>query len=179
MILLLGGARSGKSALAMRLAAASGLPVTVIATGEPGDEEMAARISRHRTDRPPEWVTVEAPIELEAAVASSDGTAFLIVDCLTLWVSNLLGAGLAEAPALERAGRVAGALRDRRAVVVSNEVGLGIVPENRLARRYRDVLGEVNAIFAEAAERSLLLVAGRALELRPAELPGDGSTVTG
>lgn len=175
MILLLGGARSGKSATAVRLASASGLPVTFVATGQPGDGEMAARIARHRAERPAGWVTVEAPLDLRAAVASADARGFLIVDCLTLWVSNLLGDGRLDEEVLNEAARVAGRLEGRRAVVVSNEVGLGVVPANLLGRRYRDLLGAVNSRFADAASRSLLMVAGLALELARAEslLAGD------
>lgn len=175
MILLLGGARSGKSATAARLASASGLPVTFVATGQPGDDEMAARIARHRAERPAGWVTVEAPIELRAAVTSADAGAFLIVDCLTLWVSNLLGVGRLDEEVLNEAALVADQLVGRRAVVVSNEVGLGIVPANELGRRYRDTLGAVNSRFAGAASRSLLMVAGRALDLSQVEslLAGD------
>jgi adenosyl cobinamide kinase/adenosyl cobinamide phosphate guanylyltransferase len=165
LILLLGGARSGKSATAVRLASGAGLPVTFIATAEPGDDEMAGRIDRHRAERPSRWTTLEAPVELLAAVASAKETEALVVDCLTLWVSNLLGRGWASADVLAEAGRLAEALRPRRAVVVSNEVGLGIVPANELARQFRDTLGSVNATFAAAASRSLLLVAGHALPL--------------
>jgi adenosyl cobinamide kinase/adenosyl cobinamide phosphate guanylyltransferase len=169
VILLLGGARSGKSATAVRLAGASGLPVTVIATAEPGDDEMAARIARHRAQRPAGWVTLEAPLDLHGALTVADGGHFLIVDCLTLWVSNLLGAGRTDHEIDIEGARVAGLLRGRRAAVVSNEVGLGIVPANELGRRYRDVLGSLNATFADAASRSLLMVAGRAIDLAQAD----------
>ena len=167
LVLLLGGARSGKSELALRLAAGQGGPVTVIATAEPGDDEMAARIARHRAERPRTWTTSEAPRELEAAISATDPEACLIVDDLTLWVSNLL-----ETPdLLERAARAAtvAARRTPPTIVVSNEVGLGIVPDNPLARRYRDTLGRVNSIWAAAADDSYLLVAGRLLPLQPAE----------
>ena len=167
MILLLGGARSGKSDTAVQLALASGLPVTFIATGEAGDDEMADRIARHRAARPAGWATVEEPLDLTAAVAAADPGHFLIVDCLTLWVSNLLGAGRSNDEAVTEGLRLAGVLRERQAVVVSNEVGLGIVPMNALARRYREALAAVNVGFAAAASRSLLMVAGRALELAP------------
>lgn len=165
MILLLGGARSGKSASAVRLAFQSALPVTFIATGEAGDDEMAERIARHRAQRPEAWATIEAPRELRAAVESVGADRFLIVDCLTLWVSNLLGVGRTAEQIVEEGRQVARSLSGRSAVAVSNEVGLGIVPTNELARRYRDVLGAVNAVFAAEASRSLLMVAGRALEM--------------
>jgi adenosyl cobinamide kinase/adenosyl cobinamide phosphate guanylyltransferase len=165
VILLLGGARSGKSSTAVRLAAQAGLPVTFVATAEAGDAEMAQRIERHRTARPAGWTTVEAAIDLLAAVDSVPATDFLIVDCLTLWVSNLIGTGRSTEEVLAEADRVATALGRRRCVILSNEVGLGIVPANELARRYRDILGTVNAAFAAAASQTLLMVAGRALPL--------------
>ena len=164
-VLLLGGARSGKSAMATELAAASGGPVTLIATAEAGDDEMAERIRRHRAARPTGWRTVEAPLELVEAVASAPPGDFLIVDCLTLWVANLLEHGAGAAEIMVAADLAARELVGRAAVVVSNEVGLGIVPANDLARAFRDVLGSVNARFAESAERAVLLVAGRAVEL--------------
>jgi len=168
-VLLLGGARSGKSALAQRLAAGSGLPVVVVATAEPRDADMAERIRRHQAARPAAWRTVEAPVDLLGAVGSAPAGAFVIVDCLTLWVSNLIEAGHDLAAIAEAATSVADEVVSRRSVVVSNEVGLGVVPDNELARTFRDTLGQVNAIFAARAERSLLLVAGRGLELSGAD----------
>lgn len=164
-VLVLGGARSGKSAMAERLAVESRDPVIFIATGEARDEEMEARIRRHREDRPPSWQTVEAPVDLLAAIASSSRDAFLVVDCLTLWVSNLLEKGMDSGDIFVVAAAVAKELSRRRGVVVSNEVGLGIVPANELARAFQDTLGSVNATFAVDAERAVLMVAGRVLEL--------------
>ena len=169
-VLLLGGARSGKSAMAERLALDSGSPVAFIATAEPGDEEMAARIKRHRDQRPAAWRTVEAPLDLLAAINSTSRGDFLVVDCLTLWVANLLENGKDAAEILVASERVARELSRRRGVVVTNEVGLGIVPANELARAFRDVLGNVNARFAGSAERAILMVAGRALELASADI---------
>jgi adenosyl cobinamide kinase/adenosyl cobinamide phosphate guanylyltransferase len=164
-ILLLGGARSGKSKLAARLALESSLPVTVIATATAGDDEMADRILRHRESRPSAWKTVEEPIDLLGAIQATDPKDFLVIDCLTLWVTNLLGSGRDEADFGGLADPVVRELSGRLGVVVSNEVGMGIVPVNRLARRFRDVLGFVNTRFAEGAERAVLMVAGRAVEL--------------
>jgi len=166
VILLLGGSRSGKSATAVRLARESGAPVTFIASAEPRDAEMAERIERHRAQRPSDWTTVEAPVDLYSAVISAGQGDFLVIDCLTLWVSNLLGNGRTSSEVLIEARRLADLLRQRRAVVVSNEVGLGIMPANELARIFEDVLGNVNAVFAECAERSVFMVAGRAVELK-------------
>jgi adenosyl cobinamide kinase/adenosyl cobinamide phosphate guanylyltransferase len=163
--LVLGGARSGKSDLAYRLARDSGRTVTVIATATAGDAEMTERIARHRAARPRDWSTVEEPVELSRAVLSAAVDSFVVLDCLTLWVSNLLGEGGTEAATTALAIALADELVHRHGVVVSNEVGLGIVPANELARSFRDALGRVNAAFAERAERSVLMVAGRALEL--------------
>lgn len=165
---LVGGARSGKSSLAVRLAAESGRPVVVVATSEARDDEMAARIERHRGERPPEWSTVEAPLDLAGALAEAPESACILLDCLTLWTSNALEAGWSDDAVAGVAVEVAAlaAARAGPTVVVSNEVGLGVVPDTPLGRRYRDVHGRVNAIFATSAERACLVVAGRALELR-------------
>ena len=164
---LVGGARSGKSSLAVRLAVESGRAVVFVATSEARDEEMAARIEVHRGERPPEWSTVEAPLDLADALAAAPD-ACVVLDCLTLWTSNALEAGWSDEAVAEAAEQVAGLAAARKAttVVVSNEVGLGVVPDTPLGRRYRDVHGRVNAIVAAAAERACLVVAGRALELR-------------
>ncbi|HEV3101483.1 MAG TPA: bifunctional adenosylcobinamide kinase/adenosylcobinamide-phosphate guanylyltransferase [Candidatus Dormibacteraeota bacterium] len=165
MTLLLGGARSGKSAMAVRLGEASSAPVTFIATALAGDDEMALRIARHQESRPVEWTTVEAPVDLLGAVRSAAGGDFLVVDCLTVWVSNLLGQGALTADIDAAAAAVLQSLRGRDCVVVTNEVGLGIVPVNELARGFRDTLGSVNALFAASADQAVLMVAGRALDL--------------
>ncbi|MGH9117829.1 MAG: bifunctional adenosylcobinamide kinase/adenosylcobinamide-phosphate guanylyltransferase [Acidimicrobiales bacterium] len=164
---LVGGARSGKSRLALRLAIASGRPVAVIATGAPGDDEMAERIRRHRAERPPSWTTIEEPRDLEAALAKVGADTTVIVDCLTLWVANLLGQDLTDDEIETRASAAAGLAAGHAggAVVVSNEVGMGVVPANALARRYADLLGRVNATWAGTADRAFLVVAGRALRL--------------
>lgn len=170
LVLLLGGARSGKSALAQEIAVRSGRPIIFIATAQPGDEEMAARIERHRAQRPSSWTTVEEPAALLDAVLGAAESDFVVVDCLTLWVSNLLLRGDAGDRIVAVATEVAEALAARASggVVVSNEVGLGIVPANRLARAFRDTLGSVNAAFADRADRAVLMVAGRVVDLRPA-----------
>jgi adenosylcobinamide kinase/adenosylcobinamide-phosphate guanylyltransferase len=131
---------------------------------------MRARIARHCAERPADWDVVETPRQLEATTLAVPPGNCLVIDCLTLWIANLLhdrddGAIQADA---ERAARAA-ADRPGLTLVISNEVGLGIVPENALARRYRDILGRVNATFAAAAERAYLLVAGRLLALEPVD----------
>jgi adenosyl cobinamide kinase/adenosyl cobinamide phosphate guanylyltransferase len=169
LTLLLGGAGAGKSRLAVRMAQAKGGPVVVIATAEARDEEMAARIRRHREERPSEWRTIEEPVDLEGALSSVPEDALALVDCLTLWVSNLLEQELPDVEIEERARKAAhrAASRSAGTVAVSNEVGSGVVPVNALARRYRDVLGRVNGIWAQEAARTALVVAGQVLPLSP------------
>ena len=163
LVLLLGGARSGKSRLAVRLAAESGLPVVFVATGEAGDEEMAERIERHRAERPASWETVEEPLRLRAALEAAPADACLVVDCLSLWVANVLERADVETEATAAAAVARG--RTAPTIAVSNEVGLGVVPATPLGREYRDVLGRVNAIWAEAADKSYFVVAGKTLAL--------------
>lgn len=171
LTLLTGGARSGKSALAVRRAARSGLPVVFVATGEARDDEMADRIARHREERPEGWTTVEAPHDLVDAVRVLPPDHVVIVDCLSLWVSNLLERGDDEAATLAAAhelGRWATAYPGT-VLVVTNEVGLGIVPMHPVSRDYRDRLGRVNATVAAHADLAQLVVAGRTLTLDPRE----------
>jgi adenosyl cobinamide kinase/adenosyl cobinamide phosphate guanylyltransferase len=172
LTVLLGGARSGKSALSSELAAETELPVVVVVTAEARDEEMTERIRRHRESRPAAWITVEAPVEVARAVGELAPNAFVVLDCLSLWVSNAIEAKLDDDRILHEAREIASALANREvpAVVVSNEVGLGIVPMNALARRYRDTLGRVNATFVDAAERAYFVVAGKALALEDVTL---------
>jgi adenosylcobinamide kinase/adenosylcobinamide-phosphate guanylyltransferase len=167
LVLLLGGARSGKSALAVDVARRWTGPVTVLATGEAGDEEMAERIRRHRAERPSDWATIEEPLELGDTLARVEAGAAVVVECLSFWVANLLGRGDADAEVEEEARAVAAsaAARDSLTVAVSNEVGLGIVPATALGRRYRDLLGRVNALWAQAADEVAFVVAGRPLRL--------------
>jgi adenosylcobinamide kinase/adenosylcobinamide-phosphate guanylyltransferase len=164
---LLGGARSGKSSLAVDLAREWAGPVTFIATAEAGDDEMAERIRRHRDERPESWATLEVPLDLRRAVEGVPHEAAIVLDCLSLWVTNLLGRG--DEPAeIESESAAVAALSARRqalTVVVSNEVGLGIVPATELGRSFRDVLGRVNAGWAREAEHAAFVVAGRSLPL--------------
>jgi adenosyl cobinamide kinase/adenosyl cobinamide phosphate guanylyltransferase len=170
---LLGGARSGKSALAIELATQSRRDVVFVATAEARDEEMRERIARHRATRPETWRTVEAPTDLAGALAVAAPDDSLILDCLSLWIANLLDAGQHEEAIEELTATAATSVAARRGltVAVSNEVGLGVVPATPLGRRYRDLLGRVNTIWAEAADEALFVVAGRALPLaKPTEL---------
>jgi adenosylcobinamide kinase/adenosylcobinamide-phosphate guanylyltransferase len=164
---LLGGARSGKSALAVELAREWAGPVAFIATGEAGDDEMAERIRLHREERPDGWATLEVPLDLRQAVEKVPQESAIVLDCLSLWVSNLLGRGDEPAEVESESAAVAALAARRQAltVVVSNEVGLGVVPATELGRRFRDVLGRVNAGWAQEAEHAALVVAGRSLPL--------------
>ena len=163
---LVGGVRSGKSSLAVEIGRRHDGAVVFEATTEPFDDEMRSRVARHRMDRP-SWPVVETPVDLAGAISSVDADALVIVDCLTVWVGNLLHAGESEEKVFVRAAEVAIALRMRPgpSVVVSNEVGMGVHPSSELGRAYRDILGAVNQSFAHVAEQTLLLVAGRALPL--------------
>ena len=164
--LILGGARSGKSALAERHARDSGLAVTYVATATAGDDEMAERIRHHRARRPAHWVTVEAPAELARILEHEAGAGrLLLVDCLTLWLGNLLDD--AEALAAERDALLTALPKlPGRTLLVSNEVGLGIVPDNALARRFRDEAGRLNQAVAAACDRVTFVAAGLPLTLK-------------
>ena len=167
LTLLLGGTRSGKSRLAVELARQSEMGVVVIATAEPRDDEMAERIHRHRAERPAEWDTIEEAMQLEPALGDAMPMATVLIDDLTLWVSNLQAGDTSdvEIEELARSAATFAASRPGLTLVVSNEVGSGIVPDNALARRYAELLGRVNTIWADAAAQTLLVVAGRVLPL--------------
>jgi adenosylcobinamide kinase/adenosylcobinamide-phosphate guanylyltransferase len=159
LTLVLGGARSGKSRYAENLIAALPPPWTFVATAEAGDAEMAERIAVHRLRRGKDWHTVEAPHDLSAALTAVATDAPVLVDCLTLWLSSCL---LAGADLEVEIARLEAALSGRPApiVLVSNEVGFGIVPDNELARRFRDLQGRLNQRMAARADRVVLMVAG-------------------
>ncbi|MVN87116.1 bifunctional adenosylcobinamide kinase/adenosylcobinamide-phosphate guanylyltransferase [Deinococcus sp. HMF7620] len=167
LLFVTGGARSGKSRFAEGLAAGSGLPVTYLATAQALDSEMADRIARHRADRPAGWLTVEEPVHLTAALHSVQ-TPVVLLDCLSLWVSNLLLADWTEDHLASATADLLDAALSRPglSIVVTNEVGLGIVPDNALARRYRDVLGRANQACAASSHEAWLLVSGLPLKLR-------------
>ncbi len=183
---MLGGARSGKSRYAEALAPRLGRggPVIYLATAEARDDEMRARIARHQADRPATWMTLEAPIDPVSMLVSNPqaDAGVVLLDCVTLWVANLLLASLPEMHENVAASQVEGASEQVYAAVdtlltlyrqsawslilVSNEVGLGLVPPYPLGRVYRDVLGKVNARLASEADAVILLVAGLPLELK-------------
>lgn len=167
LIFVTGGARSGKSSFAEKIAQERAeSSVTYLATAQAFDTEMAERIARHRTDRPAQWHTVEEPLDVLVALQAAP-TPTVLLDCLSLWVSNLLLSGLDEEVILARtdavllAQTVPGLL-----IAVTNEVGSGIVPDNALARSYRDILGRVNQRFAAASAEAYLLASGLPLRLK-------------
>lgn len=166
--LVLGGARSGKSGFAQRAAerVARGGRTVMIATAQAFDDEMAERIARHQADRGESWATVEAPLELAAAIAALPSDAIAVVDCLTLWLSNQMLSGQnVEARSTELIEAV-GACR-AHLWLVSNEVGLGIVPETALGRRFRDEAGRLNQRLAATAHEVYFIAAGLALRMKP------------
>ena len=164
LVLVLGGARSGKSRHGESLIAATKPPWTYIATAEAGDEEMATRIKSHRERRGSSWRTIEEPRDIPAALAEC-ATTPVLVDCLTLWLSNLM---LAGADIDREIGRLEQALQAMKGlgVLVANEVGLGIVPEHPLGRQFRDWQGILNQRMAAQADRVILMVAGLPLVVK-------------
>lgn len=164
-ILVTGGARSGKSGIAETMALSFGRPAVYIATAEAGDGEMAARIATHRARRGAEWLDRPAPRDLVAALEATDGQGPRLVDCLTLWLSNLM----LDGADWEGAGRaLVAALPTQRdpVVFVTNEVGMGIVPDNALARAFRDAAGLLNQRVALAADEVYLAVSGLPLKVK-------------
>jgi adenosylcobinamide kinase/adenosylcobinamide-phosphate guanylyltransferase len=166
LTLVLGGARSGKSARALVLAEGAAPGRVFLATAEPLDEEMAERIARHKAERGADWGLVEAPLDLGPAIAAAaaPGTA-LLVDCLTLWLSNLMHHG--RSPEAETGALIAAiAAAPGEAVLVSNEVGMGLAPMNALGRAFRDEQGRLNQRVAAAADRVEFVAAGLPLVLK-------------
>lgn len=169
--LVLGGRRSGKSRYAEGLVTASDLSPIYLATAEAGDDEMAERIAGHRARRGDGWKTIEEPLDLAEALASAAGEGrMVLVDCLTLWLSNLMQAGRdiddATGALLATLGAASGPV-----ILVSNEVGSGIVPMNALARRYADAQGILNQRVAAAIPRVVLMAAGIPLQIKPSSPP--------
>ena len=176
-LLVLGGVRAGKSALAVARARALGGRVVFVATAEPGDDEMAARIARHRAERPAGWRTLEVPTALASTLTALEGEAdVVVVDCLNLWVANLLHKRpeLSDTDLAAEAGQLEAAIRYARysLILVSNEVGWGIHPETALGRRFRDALGLVNQAAARAAGEVLLMVAGCPMVVKSPDAAG-------
>lgn len=165
--LLLGGARSGKSDLAVKLGESWDGDVILAATAEAGDDDMAQRIARHQDDRPDHWGLIEASLLGAHEIVDLDPGALVIIDCITLLVSNLLHAGKSESQIDEHASVLSHALVSRSAptLVITNEVGLGVHPTSELGRQYRDVLGRYNQRLAERAQTALFVAAGKVTPL--------------
>lgn len=170
---LTGGARSGKSAMAVQLAAQFHGDVVFLATAEGLDDEMRNRIDLHRAERPMRWQTIEEPVKLVEQLERIDQGACVIVDCLTMWVMNLIESDSPESSITAHAHTLAQVSCERpgRTIIISNEVGAGIVPVNELSRRFRDHLGQVNRIVADVAEHAFLVIAGRLIPLEHWEHP--------
>jgi len=167
---LTGGARSGKSTYAVDLGRRHLGPVLFVATAPPLDDDMKARIARHVAERP-DWPTAEEPFDIAPLIRTATSPTLVIVDCLTLWVSNLMWRGDSDSDVESTATRLADDLRATSAdvVLITNEVGLGVHPESELGRRYRDLLGRVNQILVAVSDRALFMMSGRALTLAPIE----------
>ena len=167
-VFVLGGARSGKSAYAQSLAEAAATERLYLATAEAGDAEMADRIARHKQTRRAGWTTCEEPLDLvEALAAEARPGRVVLVDCLTLWITNLMFSGRDIEAETMRFVHVVGALAGP-AIIVSNEVGLGLVPETRLNRDFRDNQGRANAAVARASDAVVFLAAGLPTLMKPA-----------
>lgn len=171
LTLLLGGVRSGKSNLAVRLAERWHGSVTFVATARASDEEMADRIIRHQADRPRHWTLLEQPELAAADLEACPLEHLVIVDCVTLLVSNLMLAGRDEQDMVDHITKLAAALEPRASIVVSNEVGMGVHPATDLGRRYRDVLGRANTILAAHAAHTHLVMAGKTFPLTDPPMP--------
>lgn len=169
IVLITGGCRSGKSRFALNYANRLFTNRLYLATSQALDDEMAERITRHKMERSPDWRTIEEPIEIEKSIYKGCTDAdVILLDCLTLWISNLLGRNLGEGMILESANRCLKAMQSVSCsfIVVTNEVGAGIVPDNRLSRQFRDAAGAVNQIFASCANEVYLLVSGIPLKIK-------------
>jgi adenosylcobinamide kinase/adenosylcobinamide-phosphate guanylyltransferase len=168
--LIIGGARSGKSTYAQALAKKAGGSVLFVATAEAGDEDMKKRIEMHRKSRPPDWVTIETTTQIGRRINENIGRAqTVIIDCITLLINNIFkhyddktDADLAEKEVMAEIKEITDCIdcSDARFIIVTNEVGLGIVPADRVSRLYRDLLGRANQVLAAHADEVYLLVAG-------------------
>jgi adenosylcobinamide kinase/adenosylcobinamide-phosphate guanylyltransferase len=175
--LIIGGARSGKSHYAQELAMKSGSAVLLVATAEAGDEEMRRRIEEHRRARPSAWGTLEVTTHVGHQVTRNIGKArTVIIDCITLLINNVIqqydedtDAGIIEKEVMDEIGELANCV-DRinaRFIIVSNEVGLGLVPANKVSRLYRDLLGKANQVLAQHADEVIMMVAGIPVTIKP------------
>ena len=171
LTLITGGARSGKSTLAQKIGEAWPGQVYFFATATAGDDDMSERIRQHRLSRPQRWLTIESPLEVLSDLRATPEGVLVIFDCLTMWVSNLLLQGVHPDKVEVAASNLGQFLNQRESptVVVTNEVGLGIVPDNDLARRYRDTLGRVNQLISQQAQLTLFASMGQVIKLENIE----------
>ena len=168
-VLVLGGARSGKTGFAEQLAMGAGIRPAYLATAQALDSEMRERVESHRRQRKGRFETVEEPLDLAAALETAAGQHdVILVDCLTLWITNLLGAGRDVASAVDQLSDALSGIESARVILVSNEVGLGIVPDNPLARTFRDLAGSTHQRMAEICDDVYFVVAGLPLTLKGA-----------
>lgn len=169
LVLVGGGVRCGKSAFALALARRLGRRRVFVATAEAGDGEMAERITRHAQDRGPDFRTVEAPRDVVRAVRAIEEADVVVLDCLTLWMSNLLLDGRSETEILSEVDSLVLAFREQpfHSVLVTNEVGMGVVPESPMGRAFRDVIGRMHQRFARAADEIYFGALGTMIRLRP------------
>ncbi|MBI5236829.1 MAG: bifunctional adenosylcobinamide kinase/adenosylcobinamide-phosphate guanylyltransferase [Deltaproteobacteria bacterium] len=167
-VFVIGGARSGKSSFALKFASAMPGEKTYMATGAASDPEMKVRIETHKRSRGNGWKTIEEPRNIAAKLLSAGRNGVILLDCLTLWISNLMEAGLTDDEIMKEAEAFAASCRKVKAnvVAVSNETGQGIVPENRLARRFRDVSGLVNQMMAQEADSVYFVAAGIPVKIK-------------
>ena len=172
-ILITGGARAGKSSFAQKLAAESGGKVLFVATAEARDEDMRRRIEKHQKSRPSNWKTLESPSEVAKAISQNGGEyEVIVIDCITMLVSNVMLAAddeeTAESAVINEIEALIKAMQTKPSafIVVSNEVGLGIVPDNELSRNYRDLLGRANQLMAQYADEVYFMVAGIPVKIR-------------
>ena len=163
--LILGGARSGKSAFAEALATSANRPRTYIATSQAFDAEMEAKIARHRQDRGPDWKTIEAPLDIEAALVEVTANSIVLIDCLTLWLSNQMHAEADIDAEITKLLTVLSA-SPNPVICVSNEVGMGLVPDTPLGRQFRDLQGRLNRKIAEQSDLAVFVAAGLPLTLK-------------
>jgi adenosylcobinamide kinase/adenosylcobinamide-phosphate guanylyltransferase len=170
VVIITGGARSGKSRFAQELAMQWGKDVVFIATAAVRDKEMEKRIEKHRQSRPPRWRTIEEEVKLVDAIESLTGESkIIIVDCITLWISNLMEEGYEDEWIRQETRRFGELLQGsyHSCILVTNEVGAGIVPDNAIARRFRDIAGEVNQILASCSDECYLMAAGIPVKIKP------------
>ncbi len=169
--LVIGGARSGKSNLVLELGLSWPGAVCFVATATAGDDDMAARIQRHKDERPARWSGLELPLFGGSDVSNTEGE-LLIIDCITMLVANLLFEGSSDDEITSHVAELGRALQQRQApsLAVTNEVGLGVHPETELGRRYRDTLGRANRALADTCQTSLFVVAGKVVRLSDLEL---------